>query len=168
VEQVIDHRGHGGGQHAGGHRLAQPPELAPDEQLDGHGHRQNEQSEQRHRTGHDNQRMRQPVARAHEVGLHTGRGGAGPDAGHGQRDDPETGQDTAQQVDRLADAALELILDLDLAGLRCRHATIVSPGRIDAQAAAPPAWMRQPRLPARGWRPGTWSCSFPLAGLKHA
>jgi hypothetical protein len=31
----------------------------------------------------------------------------------------------AAEFDRLADAALELILDLDLAGLRCRHATIV-------------------------------------------
>jgi hypothetical protein len=39
--------------------------------------------------------MRQPVARAHEVSLHTGRGGAGPDAGRGQRDDPE--QDKTQR-----------------------------------------------------------------------
>ena len=47
----------------------------------------------------------------------------------GQRDDLDAGQDAAQQIDRLADAALKLILDLDLAWLRWRHGTIVSPGR---------------------------------------
>jgi len=57
--------------------------------------------------------MRQPAARAHEVGLRAGRGGAGRDAGHRQHDDLDAGQDAAQQVDRLADTALELILHLD-------------------------------------------------------
>ena len=131
-EQVVDHRRQDNGQDAGGRRLGEPPELAPDEQLDGHGHRQDEQGEQRQRSDHDEQRMRQPAARAHDVGLHAGRGGAGRDAGHRQRDDPDAGQDAAQQVDRLADAALELILDLDLAWLRGRHGTIVSPGRLAA------------------------------------
>ncbi len=125
-EQVIDYRGQGGGQDAGGHRLPQPPELAPDEQLDGHGHRQDEQREQRQRAGHDNKGMRQPASRAPHVGFHAGRGGAGRDASHQQRHDLDAGQHAAQQVGRLADAALELILDRDLAGLRCRHATIVS------------------------------------------
>ena len=124
-EQVVDYRGHGGGQDAGGHRLPQPPELAPDEQLDGHGHRQDEQREQHQRAGHDNKSMRQPASRAHDVGFHAGRGGAGRDASHQQRHDLDAGQHAAQQVGRLADAALELILDRDLAGLRCRHATIV-------------------------------------------
>ena len=56
-ERLIDHRGHAGGQDAGGHRLAEPPEeLAPDEQLDGHGHGQDEQGEERHRTGHHDHR----------------------------------------------------------------------------------------------------------------
>ena len=107
-EQVAGHRGHDDGQDAGGHRLGEPPELAPDEQLDGHGHRQDEQGEQHQRGDHDEQRVRQPAARTHNVGLHAGRGGAGRDAGHHQRHDPETGQHAAQQVDRLADAALEL------------------------------------------------------------
>ena len=58
------------------------PELAPDEPLDGHGHGQYEQAEQRQRGCHDEQRMRQPAARIHDVGLHAGRGSAGRDAGH--------------------------------------------------------------------------------------
>jgi hypothetical protein len=131
-EQVIGHRGHGGGQDAGGHRLAEPPELPPGQQLDGHGHGQDEQGEQRQRGRQHDQRMRQPAAGAHDVGLHAGHGGAGRDAGHRQGDDPGAGHDAAQQVDRLADAALELILDLDLAWLRCRHHTIVSPDRLTA------------------------------------
>jgi hypothetical protein len=49
-----------------------------------------------------------------------------------QHDDLGAGQGAAHQVDRLADAALELILDLDLAWLRCRHGTIVSPGPLAA------------------------------------
>ena len=72
------------------------------------------------------------MARVRDVGLHPGRGGAGRDAGHRQRDDLDAGHDAAQQVDRLADAALELILDLDPAWLRYRHATIVSPERLAA------------------------------------
>ena len=90
-------------------------ELAPDEPLDGHGHGQYEQAEQRQRGCHDEQRMRQPAARIHDVGLHAGRGSAGRDAGHRQHDDLDAGQDAAHQVDRLADTPLELILDLDLA-----------------------------------------------------
>jgi hypothetical protein len=45
------------------------------------------------------------------------RGGPGRDAGQGQRHDLDAGQEAAQQIDRLADAALKLILDLDLAWL---------------------------------------------------
>jgi hypothetical protein len=58
-------------------------------------HGQDEQGEQHQWVGHDEQRVRQPAARAHEVGLRAGRGGAGPDAGHGQRDDPK--QDKTQR-----------------------------------------------------------------------
>ena len=126
-EQVVGHHRQDDGQDAGGYRLGEPPELAPYEQLDGHGHGQDEQGEQRQRRGHDEQRMRQPPARGRNVGLHAGHGGAGRDAGHRQRDDPDAGHHAAQQVDRLADAALELILNLDLARLRCPHGTIVSP-----------------------------------------
>ena len=93
-------------------------ELTPGEQLDGQGHGQDEQGEQRQRARQREQRGRYVLARAHDVGLDGGRGGAGRDAGHGQRDDLDAGQDAAQQVDRLADAALKLILDLDLAWLR--------------------------------------------------
>jgi hypothetical protein len=57
-------------------------------------------------------------ARVHDVGLHAGRGRGGRDAGYRQHDDLGAGQGAAQQVDRLADAALEPILDLDLARLR--------------------------------------------------
>jgi hypothetical protein len=52
----------------------------------------------------------------------------------GPGDDLDTGQCAAQQIDRLADAALELIGDLDLARLRGRHSTIVSPGGVDVTA----------------------------------
>jgi hypothetical protein len=55
------------------------------------------------------------------------RGGPSRDAGQGQRDDLDAGQEAAQQIDRLADAALKVILDLDLAWLLWRHGTIVSP-----------------------------------------
>ena len=75
------------------------------------------------------QRVRQPPARPDDIGLNPGRGGAGRDAGHRQRDDLDAGHDAAQQVDRLSDTALKLILDLDLGRLRWRHGTIVSPGR---------------------------------------
>jgi hypothetical protein len=91
------------------------PELALDEPLDGHGHGQYEQAEQRQRGCDDEQRMRQPAARIHDVGLHAGRGGAGHDGGHRQHDDLDAGQGAVHQVDRLADTPLELILDLDLA-----------------------------------------------------
>jgi len=49
-----------------------------------------------------------------------------------QRDDLDAGQRAAQQVDRLADTALDLIGDLDLAQLRWRHGLIVSPGCLGA------------------------------------
>ena len=118
AEQLVDDRRHGGGQDAGGDRLGEPPELAPGQELDGQGRGQDEQGDQRQRAGHLEQRGRHLPGRAHDVGLHGGRGRAGRDAGHGQRDDLDAGQGAAQQVDRLADAALEPILDLDLAWLR--------------------------------------------------
>jgi len=82
--------------------------------------------------GHDAQLVRQVVAPVHDVGLDAGRGRAEGDAGQRQRDDLDAGQHAAQQVDRLADAALELILDLNPARLRWRHASIVSPARLVA------------------------------------
>ena len=118
AEQVVGHRGDGGGQDAGGHRFGQPPPLAPGEKLNGQGHRQDKQGEERQRARHREQRRRYVLARAHDVGLDGSRRRAGRDAGHGQRDDLDAGQDAAQQIDRLTDAALKLILDLDLAWLR--------------------------------------------------
>ena len=127
-EQAVHHHGHGGGQYASGHCLGKPLELAPHEQLDGHGHWQDEQGEQRQRTHHGDQGMRQPVARPCDVGLHAGRRGTGRHTGRRQRHDSAAGHEAAQQVEGPADAPLGLILDLDPGCLRCRHRTIVSPG----------------------------------------
>ena len=129
AEQLVDHRGHHRGQHAGGHRFGQPPELAAGEDLDGQRHGQDVQGDQCQRARQAEQRGRYLPGRADEIGLDGGRGGAGRDAGPGQRYDLDAGQRAAQQIDWLTDAAFKLILDLDLAWLRWRHAMIVSPSR---------------------------------------
>ena len=125
-EQGVDERQHEHGQDAGRHRLRQAPRLADEEQLDGEGHRQDEQGEQRYRRRYREQRVRQPAFAVHDVGLHAGRGRGGRDAYPRQHDDLDAGQRAAQQVDWLPDAALELILHLDRARLRWRHDTMVS------------------------------------------
>jgi len=128
-EQDVDDLGHDEGQHAGRHRFDEVPDLPPDELVDGQGHGQDQQREQRNRGRDVEQGARQPLARAHDVGLRSRRGGAGRDGGHYQHEDLDAGHDAAQPVDRLADPALELIGDLDGARLRWRHGMIVSPGR---------------------------------------
>jgi hypothetical protein len=94
------------------------PILAAGEDLDGQRHGQDVQGDQRQRARQREQRGRYLPGRADEIGLDGGRGGAGRDAGHGQRDDLDARQRAAQPIDRLADAALKPILDLDLAWLR--------------------------------------------------
>ena len=118
AEQLVDHRGRGRGQDAGSHRFGQPPELAAGEDLDGQRHGQDVQGDQCQRARQVEQCGRYLPGRADEIGLDGSRGGAGRDAGPGQRDDLDAGQRAAQPIDRLADAALKPILDLDLAWLR--------------------------------------------------
>jgi hypothetical protein len=79
---------------------------------------QDVQGDQRQRAGHREQRGRYLPGGARDVGLYGSRVRAGRHAGQGQRDDLDAGQRAAQQIDRLADTALEPILDLDLAWLR--------------------------------------------------
>jgi len=126
-QQDVGDLGRSAGQQAGRHRLGEMANLTPDELGDSQPHGQNQQREQRNRGGNDEQGVRQPPARAHDVGLHPRRGRGRRDGGHRQHEYPNAGHDAAQPVNRLADPALQLISDLDRA--RLRHETIVSPAR---------------------------------------
>ena len=106
-----------------------------------------------------------------DVGLDAVRGLARRDAGAGQHDDVDAGQ-AAQQVGRLADPVLTLILDLDpgLAAVTSRHDRLRC--QADRKVAAPardrgetcpgtwPAWIRAAgrpdpvAWPARNMAPG--------------
>ena len=150
AEQGVRHRHRHDRENGRARGLGQPSRLAPDELADGQGDRQQQQREQRHRPRGRQQRVRQPPARPHDVGLDTGGRGPGRDADRGQQDDLDAAHEAAHQIYRLADPAGKMILDQQrlrsrgrgrdrARGLvrrrarpRRRHVTIVSPG----QAAA--------------------------------
>ena len=113
TQQVVGGRHHRAGQHAGRHCLRQRPGLTAGDLADGQCERQRQQREERNRPHRDQHGVRHRLAHLDDVGLHAVRGRAGHDAEAAQQDHADDASQAAQQVGRLADPVLTVVLDQD-------------------------------------------------------